>query len=60
MRGREPTSRYQKQSGKTKIIFLLILLIVGAIIVLIYKKPSRHDDAPPVLGRRGLTAEERL
>ncbi|KAF8906528.1 t-SNARE [Gymnopilus junonius] len=39
-------TRYQKNTGKRKCIFLLLLIIFGLIIVLIFK-PKRHSSPPP-------------
>ncbi|KAF4620810.1 hypothetical protein D9613_000692 [Agrocybe pediades] len=38
-------TRYQKNTGKRKCIFLLLLIIFGLIIVLIFK-PKRHSSVP--------------
>jgi len=39
-------TRYQKNTGRRKCIFLLLLIIFGLIVVLIFK-PRRHPSAPP-------------
>jgi syntaxin 16 len=39
-------TRYQKNTGRRKCIFLLLLIIFGLIVVLIFK-PRRHSAAPP-------------
>ncbi|KAI0268709.1 t-SNARE [Gloeopeniophorella convolvens] len=38
-------TRYQKNTGRRKCIFLLLLIIFGLIVVLIFK-PSRHSSPP--------------
>ncbi|KAF8345838.1 syntaxin-like t-SNARE protein TLG2 [Amanita rubescens] len=42
----EMATRYQKNTGRRKCIFLLLLIIFGLIIVLIFK-PKRHAFPPP-------------
>jgi len=39
-------TRYQKNTGRRKCIFLLLLIIFGLILVLIFK-PKRHHSVPP-------------
>ncbi|KAH8827977.1 t-SNARE [Flagelloscypha sp. PMI_526] len=39
-------TRYQKNTGRRKCIFLLLLIIFGLIVVLIFK-PRRHSSDPP-------------
>ncbi|KAF9531654.1 t-SNARE [Crepidotus variabilis] len=39
-------TRYQKNTGKRKCIFLLLLIIFGLIFILIFK-PKRHHTTPP-------------
>ncbi|KAL0576658.1 t-SNARE affecting a late Golgi compartment protein 2 [Marasmius crinis-equi] len=40
-------TRYQKNTGRRKCIFLLVLIIFGVIIAIIYK-PRRHSSTDPV------------
>jgi len=42
----QDATRYQKNTGRRKCIFLLLLIIFGLVIVLIFK-PRRHASSPP-------------
>ncbi|KAE9411475.1 t-SNARE [Gymnopus androsaceus JB14] len=42
----DTATRYQKNTGRRRCIFLLVLIIFGLIIVIIYK-PKRHSPPPP-------------
>lgn len=46
----ETATRYQKNTGRRKCIFLLLLIIFGLILVLIFKPRRSHSSAPaPVI-----------
>jgi syntaxin 16 len=45
----EIATRYQKNTGRRKCIFLLLLIIFGLVVVLIFK-PRRESSAPAPIG----------
>jgi len=40
-------TRYQKNTGRRKCIFLLLLIIFGLIVILIFKPKRHHSSSPP-------------